>query len=158
MAAPTADAEPRGAAAAPAEQGETKVGHLVEMEDAFQADHQGKDAGQQAPLQGAVVVGEALPSGRQPAHGLGQEQEGTRILRAPEEKGGAGSGTGALGKAAVAAAILASGRDGSAAADAAAADSVHEALAAASRLARSRPYFLRYLDKATFETRTPKIR
>jgi hypothetical protein len=89
---------------------------------------------------------------------LGQEQEGTRILRAPEEKGGAGQGTGELGKAAVAAGTRTGGRDASAAAGAAAAGSVRDALAAAARLARSRPYFLRYLDRATFETWTPKIR
>jgi hypothetical protein len=59
----------RRAAAAAGEQREAWIFHLVEVEDAFQANHGGKDAGQQAALQQAAVVPEAIPSHRQPVQG-----------------------------------------------------------------------------------------
>jgi hypothetical protein len=44
---PAADAVPRRAAPAAAQQGETHVLHLVKVPQPLQADHQGEDAGQQ---------------------------------------------------------------------------------------------------------------
>ncbi len=92
--APAADAVPRRAAAAPGQQGEADIFHLVEVPDPLQADDQGKDAGQQAAPQRAPRVGEAIPSHRQPVQGLRHQQERARVLRPRGEKGGAGVGTG----------------------------------------------------------------
>src|SRR5208337_1989355 len=57
---PTADGVPRWATAAATQPGEAGIFHLVEVEDAFDADHQREDAGQQALAQRAVVVREAF--------------------------------------------------------------------------------------------------
>src|SRR5205823_1151487 len=141
---PTADAVPRGATPAPGQQGEADILHLVEVEDPRQADHQAKDAGQQAPLQGAGVVAEAVPRRGQPTQGRAEQQESPGILGVSQEKGGAGSGTGWPG--------------GTVATRTAAGVAAAAGGGVAAWARRSRPYFFRKRYKATRETRTPQVR
>src|SRR5436190_1912283 len=89
---PAADGVPRRATPPAGQDGEAQVLHLVEVVDPLQADEKGEDAGQQAALQGAVVVGQAAPGGAEPGQGLAHQQEGAGVLRAAEQKGGAGGG------------------------------------------------------------------
>src|SRR5439155_23765349 len=143
---PTAHAVPRRTAAAAGEYGEAHVLHLVEVEQAWQADHQGKDAGQQTPLQVAGLVAEAVPRRGQPTQGRRQQQESPGVLRLRPEKGGAGSGTGWPGG------TVATGRAGVAAA----AGSTAAGGRAGARCCR--PYFFRKRYRATRETRTSQVR
>src|SRR5439155_2895851 len=66
---PATDQVPRRTAAAAAQPGEAWVFHLVQMEDAFHAYHQGEDAGQQALPQAAVIVRETVLGRSQPVQG-----------------------------------------------------------------------------------------
>src|SRR4051812_44056946 len=49
------------------------------MEDPGQADQRGKDAGQEAAPQAAVVIGEAKAGGGEPAEGLGQQKKSAGV-------------------------------------------------------------------------------
>src|SRR5262249_1908671 len=108
--------------------------------EAVQADDQGEGAGQESPLQAAVVVGEALPGDGQPAQRLAHQQEGAGVLRGPAQKGGAGTVS-----------RTAAGNSGGAAARGGGAAPLSDSGT------WSRPYFLRNLYKATRETRTSKV-
>src|SRR6516225_7986684 len=144
---PAADAVPRRAAAAARQHGEADVLHLVEVEDARQADYQGEDAGQQAALQAAGFVPEAAPRRGQPTQSPWQQQESAGVLGVGPEKGGAGSGTGWPGGTA---ATQAEGGAGTAAGGSAA--------GGLAGVRRWRPYFLRKRYRATRETRTSQVR
>src|SRR4051812_32537541 len=119
------------------------------MEDPFQADHQGEDAGQQALPQGAVVVGETVLGGGQPVQGWRHQQERPRVLGPRGEKGGGGSGVGWLGGSG---GTVSTGR-GSAGVWSA----LGRGAVAWARVARSRPNFLQKWCKATVETRMPQV-
>src|ERR1700677_248329 len=144
---PATDRVARRATMAATQSGEAGVGHLVQVEDTFQADHQGEDAGQQALAQATVVVSEAILSRGQPVQSLGHQQERARILGLGDEKGGGGRGTGWRGDTPPLDA------------DAATAGSPSGLGAvAAARVARSRPNFLQKWCKATVDTWTSQVR
>src|ERR1700733_15318844 len=98
------------------------------MEDAFQAYHQGEDAGQQTLPQGAVIVREALLGRGQPVQSWRHQEERPRVLGPRRKKRGGGSGTGWLGG------TVASGCGSAGARSTLAAGAV-----ASARVARSRP-------------------
>src|SRR5262249_52483317 len=162
VAPPATDRVSRGTTTAAAQQGKAHVLPLVQMPDPLQADDQDKDAAQQAALQGAPLVGEAVPGHGQPLQRRRHQQEGAGVLRACEEKGGAGVGTGWpwLTKGTEAAPSGRGGASGGAPAPprpAAPAARLGNG-AAARQVASCRPNFLRNLYRAMRETRTPKVR
>src|SRR6202035_4838185 len=144
---PGTDRVARRTAAATAQSGKAEVFHLVQMEDAFHAYHQGEDAGQQALSQGAVVVRETFLGRGQPVQGLRHQQERPRVVRPRREKGGGGSGTGWLGS------TVSTGRG-----SAGVWPALGRGAVASARVARSRPNFLQKWCKATVETRTSQVR
>src|SRR5258708_39791539 len=103
-----------------------------------------------------MVVAETRLGGPQQVQRLGHHQEGARVVRVRDEKGGAGKGTGWPGGTVAAT----TGGTRSAVPEPAASASAGAVAAASAccRLARSRPYFLRNLCKATVETRSPQVR
>src|SRR5439155_18892126 len=143
---PGADRVPRRTATAAAQSGEAGVFHLIQMEDAFHADQQREDTGQQALPQGAEVICETFLGRGQPVQGLRHQQERPRVLRPRREKGGGGSGTGWLGG------TVSTGRG-----SAGVWPALGRGAVASARVARSRPNFLQKWCKATVETRTPQV-
>jgi hypothetical protein len=147
MATPRADEVPRRTPPTAAEKRESQVFHLVEMEHAWHADHQGEYAAEQSAPERPVLVTEAVLRGGQPAQGVGQQQEGAGVLRGREKNSACGSGTGnpaAGGWGCVAAKGSLPG----------------ESSAAKARLrpARSSPYFFMKWYRATLDTRTFQVR
>lgn len=63
------------------QQRETGIVHLIQMKDALDIYHEHQQAGQKPTLQGAVLIGETLLGDIPPVENLGQQQEGTRVLR-----------------------------------------------------------------------------
>jgi hypothetical protein len=102
MASPAADQLTRRTTTAAGQQGEPQVVHLLQMPEPLQADDQSKGAGQEAAWQTAERIGQTGAGNGQPAERLAHQQEGARILRVSEQKGGAGtaaSTTAAVGAA-----------------------------------------------------------
>ena len=169
--APGADLLPRRAGAAAGEQGEARIVHLLEMEDALQADHRGEHTGQQSALQGPVGVLEAFLGGGEPVEGLGQEQEGAGVVGGCKKKslGGRGTapvaggplavaGTTALGTTVAVVVGRVGGSDTPWVAPSDAPRAAAEAGSASRRQARSRPYFLRKRCSAMRDTDRPQVR
>jgi len=158
---PAADEVPRRAGEPAGEQGEASVLHLVEVEDASHADHQGEHAGQQSATQRAVLVRET-PLGRgEPAEGGGQQEEGAGVLSGREKNWRGGGGTGsrtAADPATAAGSGWAEATVAGAAADGRPGAASPGWPAAASGPAWSRPYFLRNLCRACRLTRTLQVR
>ena len=144
MPTPRADQVPRRTPPTAAEKRESQVLHLVEMKDAWHADHQGKHTAQQSAPERSVLVAKAVLRGGQPTQGVGQQQEGAGVLRGREKNPAFGSGTGnpaARGWAS----LMARGSGPSAA-------------EARLRPARSSPYFFMKWYRATVDTRTFQVR
>ena len=81
MATPAAHRMTRRASPSARQQSESQILHRIEMEHSLEPDHQGEDAGQQLPAQGAIVVAEALLRDREPFQRNRQEEERPRVLR-----------------------------------------------------------------------------
>src|ERR1700674_1801018 len=101
------------------------------MEDAFHANHQREDAGQQALPQGTVLLRETFLGRGQPVQCLRHQEERARVLRPRREKGGGGNATGWLGGAVSFVRGSAGGRS-----------MLGRGAVASARVARSRPNFL----------------
>ena len=69
------------------------------MKYPLQPDHRHEHAGQETTLQRVVVVGEALLRDLPPAEHLGEQQEGTGVLRVAKKKSSGNADNGHPGAA-----------------------------------------------------------